>query len=332
MTDVAVIGAGIAGLEAARQLAMKGFNVIVFEKTAEAGGHAAQWHELFPFKQNGKQILHELALEAQKSGVQLRLNTPIEDVSRKDNQWEIHTGANEKIKSRGVLIASGFALFDARQKEELGYGIYPQVITSEDLEKCWSQNRLPFEAPPKPQFAIVHCVGSRDLKCHQAHCSKVCCMVGVKAAIELKKRYPSATVTNFYMDLRMFDHGYEELYHEAQLSHGVQFLRGRVSEIAPAGNGKVKVKAEDTLLGMPVSCLADGVILLTGMTPDETLGHLPLPRNSMKFWSVPDKLLAANTTDCEGIFVAGSCKGPMTLTESVSDARSAAINIENYLK
>ena len=59
------------------------------------------------------------------------------------------------------------------------------------------------------RIALLHCVGSRDAKVCQHHCSKVCCVTGVKQAMELKKMFPTADIFNFYMDIRMFGPGYE---------------------------------------------------------------------------------------------------------------------------
>ena len=46
------------------------------------------------------------------------------------------------------------------------------------------------------------CVGSRDEKVCQQHCSKVCCITGVKQAMEMRQMFPEADVFNFYMDIR----------------------------------------------------------------------------------------------------------------------------------
>ena len=45
---IAVIGAGIAGLEAARQLKDLGYKPVLIEKAPVVGGHVAEWNRLFP--------------------------------------------------------------------------------------------------------------------------------------------------------------------------------------------------------------------------------------------------------------------------------------------
>ncbi len=119
------------------------------------------------------------------------------------------------------------------------------------------------------RIALLHCVGSRDEKVCQRHCSKVCCITGVKQAIELKKMFPEADVFNFYMDIRMFGAGYEELYREAQQSYNIHFVRGRISEASPMINGRIQIKAEDTLTGRPLRMSIDMLVLLAGMRAND---------------------------------------------------------------
>jgi len=85
-------------------------------------------------------------------------------------------------------------------------------------------------------WLLVHCVGSRDEKVGNHYCSKVCCVTGVKQAIELQEQYPGVEIYCFYMDLRMYGEGFEELYRKAQEKNNVQFIRGRVSECLKQSN------------------------------------------------------------------------------------------------
>ena len=42
------------------------------------------------------------------------------------------------MNADAVIVATGFDLFDARRKEEYGYGIYDNVITSAELEDMFN--------------------------------------------------------------------------------------------------------------------------------------------------------------------------------------------------
>ncbi len=41
-----------------------------------------------------------------------------------------------------MVVATGFTLFDARRKEEYGYGIYDNVVTSADLERMMNEGAV----------------------------------------------------------------------------------------------------------------------------------------------------------------------------------------------
>ena len=56
----------------------------------------------------------------------------------------------------------------------------------------------------------------------------------------MKQLFPEADVFNFYMDIRMFGPGYEEMYREAQQRYNIHFLRGRISEASPTIDGRCR--------------------------------------------------------------------------------------------
>ena len=152
-----------------------------------------------------------------------------------------------------MVVATGFTLFDARRKEEYGYGIYDNVVTSADLERMMNEGavRLADGSTPR-RIALLHCVGSRDEKVCQRHCSKVCCITGVKQAIELKKMFPEADVFNFYMDIRMFGAGYEELLPRgsAELQHTLRarpHIGGQSDDKRPHTDQKPKIRLRGVL-------------------------------------------------------------------------------------
>ena len=199
-------------------------------------------------------------------------------------------------------MADGFKLFNPSVKEELGYGLFKSVITTSELEEMFDDGRLKKLATSDNfSVAFVHCVGSRDRQINCEHCSKICCMVGVKQAVEIKKRYPQSKVYNFYMDLRMYDEGFEELYYEAQATHKVNFVRGRVSEIAETIDKRLLVKAEDTLLRKPLAGTFDLVVLLTGYEKRDKEVNAPLfyPKSSLVSTTIKETIAEANSTSLE---------------------------------
>ena len=236
-----------------------------------------------------------------------------------------------------MLITTGFRLFDARRKEEYGYGIYENVITSVELENMFYNHSIRTRKGKIPQrIGVIHCVGSRDEKVCNYHCSKLCCITGVKQAIELRELLPEAEIFCFYMDMRMFGPGYEEMYREAQEKYNIKFVRGRLSEAAENMEKQIIIKVEDTLVGKPLRMTLDMMVLLIGMESSEgnrymaqALGLELAPNGFIKS---QDPHYRNNLTNKEGIFIAGCSGAPMNLTDTLADARSAATHISEYVK
>lgn len=333
--NIVIIGGGIAGLEAAAQLSGLGYKPIIIEKSDRLGGHVAEWNCLFPDMTPAKDIVGSLVGRAADANI--FLNTEISFVNKLKDSYNIMLSNGISIITRIILVTTGFSVFDAAKKEEYGYGVYDQVITNRDLEHWFNgEQDKRLDDCGMNAVGFVHCVGSRDEKARNSQCSKVCCITAVKQAIELKRKFPEAMVYCFYMDLRMFGKKYEDFYISAQRDYGVRFIRGRVSEVSENIDGRVIVKAEDTLSSKPVKVTLDLLVLMAGMvcSPDtaKVAGMTNLPVDSDGFLKSRDNIADVIESPKEGIFYAGACTGPKTVPETLAEARSAALKIHLYAK
>jgi heterodisulfide reductase subunit A len=333
---VVVIGGGVAGLEAAGRLAKTGLEVSIIEKKSETGGHLNDWFRLFPDRRSSEEVKKYLSGIISDKKIRVIKETSIEKVDRKHQVFSVMTSGGEELKADAILVSTGFDLFRSERKEELGYGIYDNVITSADLESMFRQGKILTAGGKKPQkIGIIHCVGSRDEKVGNLYCSKLCCVTAVKQAIEIREMLPESRVFCFYMDMRMGGAHYEELYREAQENWGVSFIRGKVSEAAETINGKIAIKVEDTLSGRPLKIEMDMLILMAGMEMSEggksiaAVANLKTGEN--KFFVAADHHFGNNLSNIEGIFYAGACTAPMNITETLSHARAAVLEIMDYL-
>ena len=328
---IAVIGAGIAGLEAARQLAGLGYSPVLIEKAPAVGGHVAQWNRLFPDLSPAADLIE--TLKKQTAKVRTLLNTEIASINRLKDGFNLVLSDGTSLLCQAVLFATGFQLFNAARKEEYGYGIYDRVITNRDLE-AWFNTRQDKRIQQPKAVGFVHCVGSRDLKAGNTQCSKVCCITAIKQAIEIKEEFPDAEVYCFYMDLRLFGKKYEDFYIRAQRDYGIHFIRGRVSEVGEAIDGRVVVKAEDTLNGKPVKVTLDLLVLMAGIVCNPDAQHyarqIGVSVDDDGFLKSHDNIAAITESSRPGVFFAGACTGAKTIPETLAEARSAALNIHNY--
>lgn len=331
---VLVVGGGIAGMETAVQLKALGLTPVIVEKKGSLGGHVAQWNRLFPDMTPASKVLepYEMALKE----VDIYTDTEIASINYLQKGYTVVLSNGKNLRCKAVVLATGFKLFEAEKKEEYGYGIYDRVITNRDLEN-WFNTRSDERVPAKPAaIGFVHCVGSRDVKAGNSQCSKVCCITAIKQAIEMKELFPDAEIYCFYMDLRLFGKKYEDFYINAQRDYGIHFIRGRVSEVAETIDGRVQVKAEDTLSGKPVKVKLDLLVLMSGIIchrgNHDLARSVSLPVDEDGFFRSLDNIAGVTRTDRKGLFLAGTCTGPKTIPETLAEARSAALNVYEYLK
>lgn len=330
--NILVIGGGPAGLEAAKCLGELGYTVFLVEREDHLGGHLAKWDRLFPKGESAPELLKKMT--AALGDVKTFLNTEVSQINKLEKIYNVVLTNGISVAADAILITSGFKVFPAEKKEEYGYGIYDRVITSVDLENCFLEQKINTLGNPK-RIGFVHCVGSRDEKAGNRYCSKVCCATAVKQASEIKQMFPDAMVYCFYMDLRMFGMGFEDMYLDAQKKYGVVFVRGRVSEVSENKDGSLFVKAEDTLAGKPLRVSLDLLVLMVGMMPHPAIAPvtkmLDLSTINDGFIAGKDLISEGQTSYHKGIFIAGACNGPKTLPETIAEARSAVFNIDLFL-
>jgi heterodisulfide reductase subunit A len=245
----------------------------------------------------------------------------------------------KEINVGTVILTTGFKPYDAELSPQYGYGKYPNVYTSLEIERLvnasgpTSGEVVTKEGKKPKSVGIIHCVGSRDQKAHK-WCSKVCCMYSLKLA-HLIKEHTGAEVYNFYIDMRTPGKGYDEFY-EKIMTEGVHFVRGRVSEVTdwalvPEEENKLTIRVEDTLIGVVRRVPVDMVVLAVGLEPRADAGDIRRMFNiscSNEGWFLErHPKLAPVSTFTDGIFIAGGCQGPKDIPDSVAQAGAAAAEV-----
>lgn len=330
---VVVVGGGPAGMQTALELKSRGIEPQIIERDVVLGGKVRGWHKLFPTFTPADEVLRPLAERVKAERIRCFYGQEVVAVAPDG----VTLRSGEHVMADAVVVATGFTLFDAHRKQEYGYGLYNNVVTSVDLERMMNSGSVLLSDGSEPRrIAILHCVGSRDEKVGQCHCSKVCCITGVKQAIELKQMFPSADIFNFYMDIRMFGPGYEELYRVAQERYNIHFVRGRISEAAETIDERIQIKAEDTLTGRPLRMSVDMLVLLVGMCANyenEALAersNLRLSANG--YFKAKDAFLGSVRSEHEGVFFAGAATAPKSLADTLAEASLTASAVDEYLR
>ena len=323
MGEVAVVGGGIAGIQAALDIANHGIRVHLIEREPSIGGHMAQLDKTFPTNDCSMCILSPKMNEvARHENVVLHTCTEVASIRGKPgayrlgllakprfidtekcngcgecviicpvevyNRFDAGVGVRKaiykphaqavpylvikdadhciecglcydvcdldairkeekertlEIEVASIVIATGYSVFDAREKGGLGYLRVLDVVTSLELERMINASgptggkgaRLSTGKTPE-SVVFIQCVGSRDSSIGRPWCSCVCCMAAIKNAILIREKNPGMEVTICHNDIRAYGKGYEEYFNRAERM-GIRFLKGLPGEVWSDGRG-----------------------------------------------------------------------------------------------
>jgi heterodisulfide reductase subunit A len=234
-----------------------------------------------------------------------------------------------------IIVATGADVFDPTSLISYGYTKFPNVITSLEFERLInaggpSGGRLirPSDMQIPKTVAFIQCVGSRSVKSGHLYCSNVCCMNTIKDALLIKEHWPETKIHVFYVDIRAYGKGFEELYKRAK-EEGATFTRGLPAEIIEdARSNDLVLIGENTLRGELYEISVGMVILSIGIESrqdsDVIQRLLTLSRTSDGFFMEAHPKLKPVDTPTGGVFLAGCAESPKDIKDSVTQASAAA--------
>jgi heterodisulfide reductase subunit A len=340
MSDpVLVIGAGPAGLQAGADLAGLGIPVVLVERRSELGGAPIRWKykTLAPELRPTEEVMGPMIAAVESNPlVKIYRDAVVERISGSAGNFRVALHADgarvRELAIGAIVAATGFEHFDASRDPRYEYGRAANVIGIHELEGMLKEGRVVCQDGRKPKrIAFVFCVGSRD-RATNPWCCTVCCGVSIKQGIELKQLLKDVEVYNIYIDVRTFGL-WEQLYWTSMEEHGINFIRGRVSQIFDTGK-QLLVKGEDTLVRGPFEVLMDMVVLAVGITPGEGTAQvasvLELKCNTFGFLQ-PRHPNVHYDSGKDGIFLAGACVAPMSVEEAILGGSAAAMQAAKFV-
>ncbi len=347
-SPVLILGGGVTGMHVATALGELGHRSILVEKTSKLGGRVRRLSRTFPFFNDdgfndGLEFTSQIEEEMRAQPcVDVRMETTLLGLEGEFPNFRavLSDGTCEKVSA--VVIATGFEPYDPSDLEEYGYGRYGNVVTAPELE--WFLNprgpthgeiRRPSDGKTVQRMAIVFCVGSRNRRIGAPFCSRICCSYSTKQALTVLDRNPAAEVTCFYMDVRTYDRGFEEMYSLAQ-ERGIRYVRGRVSGCKQLPDGDIVVRAENTLVQRIFSDRFDLVSLSTGMRPcldvDQLTNVLQIDRAPDGFFASREWFRYPHDSTREGILVAGCAAGVKPIRNCIIDGSAVVARVAGLLR
>ncbi len=352
-----IIGGGIAGIQAALDIANAGFPVVLVEREARLGGKMARLSGTYLnftaapdlLERKIKQVLHH-------PHIQVLTGAEVREVEGYVGNFEVRVGSKQAVdeergEERGmpsstyssstpstfdvgaIVVATGWDPYSLGRLPEYGGGEIPDVVDGlvfEGMLRDSAGLRRPSDGKVPREAVFVQCAGSRDPERGVPYCSKVCCMYVAKQAMMFKERVPEGQAYVFYIDIRSAGKGYDEYVQQAMEDHDILYLRGKVSKVFRDGD-RVIVWGADTLSGMPVEVAADLVVLATPMTPSrqafELARTLRVGIDQNGFFREAHPKLRPVESLTAGVFLAGAAQGPKDIPEAVSQASGAAAKV-----
>ena len=331
---ILIVGGGPAGLAAAHSLATFGQACILVEKEDRLGGAPILegYAKLVPSGEWARDAIGGMVERAEGHElVDVRTEATITAFSGEAGNFTASLSNGDSVEVSAAILCTGFTHFDSANKPEWGFGTYPDVVTTSQVEqmissgngvRCLSDGRKP------NRVAILLCVGSRDRQIGREWCSKICCTVSANLAMEIREELPDCHVYIYYMDIRTFGLYETKYYWKSQEEFKVKYIKARIAEVTSDGK-KLIVKGEDTLVKRPITIPFDMVVHAIGMDPNidnkdisEVFG-VDLEPNG--FVDKASSYSASGLTNKTGVFVAGSATGPETIDDSISQAKAAAM-------
>ena len=331
---VLVVGGGPAGLAAAGALSGVGRSSVLVEKEDRLGGAPilSGYAKLVPTGEWAKDAIGGMVARVEgDDAVDVRTGCTVGEFGGEPGAFTATLSDGSTVEAPAAILCTGFTHFDSVNKPEWGFGSFPDVVTTTQVEQMISSGegvRCPSDGRTPKRVAILLCVGSRDRQIGREWCSKICCTVSANIAMEIREELPDCHVYIYYMDIRTFGLYETSYYWRSQEEFKVKYIKARIAEVTSDGE-RLIVKGEDTLVKRPITIPFDLVVHAIGMDPNvdnlllsSIFGVELEPHGNIARLSAYGGMAR---TSRPGVFVAGAATGPETIDDSIAQANAAAI-------
>ncbi len=325
-----IIGGGVAGMNAALNLARQGFESTIIEKASVLGGMARKLHRIIQGSDIRSYIEHLIEAVADEEKIEVLTDARVIGFEGFQGNFitEVAIGVKNQTRSIGhgvIIIATGGAQY---QPQEYLYGEDDRVVTQLEL----SDRLEEMGAANLSSVVMIQCVGSRNAE--NENCSRICCQMAVKNALALKKLNPEIQIYILYRDMRTY--GLLEDYYKEAREKGIIFIRFEQEappEVTSTADG-LTIFIKDHILQRKLAISADIVTLSAGVVAEDTeeLSRImKLNRNPEGFFIEAHVKLRPVDMPGNGIFLCGTAHGPKLISESIAQAQAAASRATTFL-
>jgi len=321
-----LIGSDLSGLTVALSLADKGIPLTLVE---HAGGFGAAIPDDMRKRTRQRTIaMGQMALEHPQ--IDVLFDAQVTEITGHPGDYTVHVqraGETTAYNVGAIIVAN------AAQPKSLGNGqwfdrsrVKTQAEFETELDDAYIEKRpLDFD-----DIVMVFCAEESQRKM----CTRVCCNIGIRQAIQAKELNPEANITVLFRELYLGGLGgsYEEEFVQAR-ELGVTFFRYR-SEFPPV-IGDQSVDIHDTLTSEPIQIPFDRVVLTMPLIPQDNAPKLAallgLPLDEVGFLAEARMRLRAGRFVEPGIYALGSAQQPADTDESLFQAYLTSSRVTRFL-
>ncbi|MFP4244344.1 MAG: CoB--CoM heterodisulfide reductase iron-sulfur subunit A family protein [Ectothiorhodospira sp.] len=329
---VLIVGSGPAGLSAAAQVTGAGYKAVLVEKEQTLGGAPilSGYAKLVPSGEWARDAIGRMVQRVEDDpAVTLHKGARVTRLDGEAGDFTAALDNGQKVKAGAVALATGFTHFDSVNKPEWGFGTFPDVVTTTQVEQMVADGKItcPSDGRTPERVAILLCVGSRDRQIGREWCSKICCTVSTNLAMEIKELSPKTEVFIYYMDIRTFGLYEDRFYWTSQEEFQTKFVKARIAEVTASVDGRLLLKGEDTLVKRPIVIPFDIVVHAVGMDPNQDNPEIArvfgVDLEPHGYLQRAEHYTNPCGTSRPGVYACGAAYGPETIDDSISQGAAA---------
>jgi heterodisulfide reductase subunit A-like polyferredoxin len=325
--EVLVLGGGITGISIAQALAKSGIHVFLLERGNRLGGRVLELQKFYNRSEEVKQWVEEKVSEVSKtSNITILTRAELKrldgHLGRFQARIKAQDGTETVLQVSAIVVATGYETL----RETKGIFGHKRVITLSEMEKLLSESRSPsiqWEGKPIGTVTFLLDGVNEDIKVDSVN--------AIKQSLLLHEAFQCQAAI-LCKDVKVSTDGMERLYRKAR-EKGVLFFKYEETPRLSMVNGQIQVDVKDTAAiqkkeQWPVSILSDLVVMSEAFVPaPETQRFsevLKLHLGTRGFLMEDNPQLLRVRSNRRGVFVAGACRFPQEVSESLIETRAVA--------
>ncbi len=331
-SEVLIIGGGIVGMTVARELAWEGVQVVMVEKGEVLGGGARDLHFFYDRTDDVQKRVGDLISTLEGGGnIHLLKGAKLTRLDGQLGRFQAlittSDGREMTLSPSAMVVTTGCI---TRPVEAMSDG--NRCIGSAEMEKLLAESRdtsLAWKGQPVKTVTFILDLTNDDIKIHTVN--------AIKQAVILREK--GCHVAVVARDLKVSVSGMELLYRRAR-EKGVLFFKYDDPPALSHGDDGISVEVQDMTalrkeereaVSLPSDLVVIGETFAADPETQELCRVMKLRTGAGGALMEDNPQLPRVMSNRRGIFLAGACRFPQVITESLSEAHAVVQEVKALL-